>query len=234
MPVGLLSVRGFQQSLMLIPLTRKKFEELMPRVGTGDQYRYCWGKPRDFLRRLLVSIVAVVIVVILQVALGKGFEIVTFIAGITAGLYWLWSPVYLASRRNAECRKYEYSGFWQGQVLEVFITEELIGKEETVNNRGDLVIVENRERCLNLEIGDESGFSTKIQVPLQREHRVIRAGDVAEAIVLSNRPDLSRISKVSDIFLSDYNLWVSDYPYVRRDSFVYVSRQLRRRQSQDQ
>jgi len=219
---------------MLIPLTRKKFEELMPRVGTGDQYRYCWGKPRDFLRRLLVSIVAVVIVVILQIALGEGFEIVTFILGITAGLYWLWSPVYLASRRNAECRKYEYSGFWQGRVSEVFITEELIGKEETVNNRGDLVIVENRERCLNLEIGDESGFSTKIQVPLQRAHRVIRTGDVAEAIVLSNRPDLSRISKVSDIFLSDYNLWVSDYPYVRRDSFVYVSRQLRRRQSRDQ
>jgi hypothetical protein len=219
---------------MLIPLTRKKFEELMPRVGTGDQYRYCWGKPRDFLRRLLVSIIAVLVVVILQFALGEGFEIVTFILGITAGLYWLWSPVYLASRRNAECRKYEYSGFWQGQVLEVFITEELIGKEETVNNRGDLVIVENRERCLNLEIGDESGFSTKIQVPLQRAHQVIRAGDVTEAIVLSNRPDLSRISKVSDIFLSDYNLWVSDYPYVRRDSFIYVSRQLRRRQSRDQ
>jgi hypothetical protein len=217
---------------MLIPLTRKKFEELLPLVGTGDQYRYCWGKPRDFLRRLLISVIAVVLVVLLEVSLGRGFEIIVFTLGIMAAMYWLWSPIYLASRRNAECRKYEYSGFWQGKVLDVFITEELIGQEETVNKRGDLVIVENRERCLNLEIGDETGFTTKIQVPLQRSHRVIRSGDVAEMVVMSNRPDLSRIAKFSDIYLSDYNLWVSDYPYLRRDSFIDVSRQLRRRLSQ--
>jgi len=47
--------------------------------------------------------------------------------------------------RNGEYRKYKYSGFFRGRVLDVFITEELIGKEETVNNKGELVIVENRE-----------------------------------------------------------------------------------------
>ncbi|XPM59344.2 MAG: hypothetical protein EDM05_018280 [Leptolyngbya sp. IPPAS B-1204] len=43
---------------------------------------------------------------------------------------------------------------------------------------------------------------------------------------MSNRPDLSRISFVSDVFLPDNDLWVSDYPYVRKDVFMDVSRRL--------
>jgi hypothetical protein len=34
------------------------------------------------------------------------------------------------------------------------------------------------------------------------------------------------IAKVSDIYLPDYNLWVSDYPYLRRDIFLEISRKL--------
>ncbi|HEY9619917.1 MAG TPA: phosphate ABC transporter permease [Crinalium sp.] len=213
---------------MLIPLTRAKFEELIPAVATGDQYKYYWGKPADFLKRLLISITGLVAVFILKSLLPDGFSLLEFIVGVVISLYWLWAPVYQASRRNLGCRKYQYSGFWQGRVLDVFVTEELIGKEETVNNKGELVIVENRERRLNLEIGDETGFETKIQVPLKRDHRVIRRGDIAEMVVMSNRPDLSRFTKISDVYLSDYDLWVSDYPLLRRDSFIYVSRRLNR------
>jgi hypothetical protein len=211
---------------MLISITRETFEELIPVVATSDQYRYFWGKPNDFLRRLLISIMGIVVVFLLKPLLPSGFSLIEFLAGVVIGLYWLWAPVYLASRRNQDCRRYKYSGFWRGKVLDVYVTEELIGKEETVNKKGDLVIVENRERRLNLEVGDETGFSTSIQVPLQRAHRVIRPGDFAEMIVMSNRDDLSRFSKLSDIYLSDYDLWVSDYPYLRRDLFVDVSRRL--------
>jgi hypothetical protein len=214
---------------MLIPLTRKKFEELVPRVATGDQYKYCWGKPSDFLRRLLISVVSVVIALLLSGILPEGFAIVEFMVAVIVGLYWLWGPVYLASRQNAKVRKYEYAGLLQAQVIDAFITEELIGKEETVNKLGDLVIVENRERKLNLDVEDESGFLTQVQVPLQRSHRVIRPGDIAEMVVMSHRPDLSRITKVSDVYLPDYGLWISDYPYLRRDVFTEISRQLNRR-----
>jgi hypothetical protein len=211
---------------MLIPLTRKKFEELIPLVATAEQYRYCWGKVSDFLRRLIISVIGVVVVVAMRTLIGQGFVLLSFILGLGAGLYWFWSPIYLASRRNFECRRYQYSGFLKGEVLDMYITEELIGKEETVNKEGELVIVENRERRLNLEVGDETGFRTEVQVPLQRDHRTIRPGDRAELLVMSNRPDLSRISKVSDIYLSDYQMWVHDYPYLRRDAFVYISKQL--------
>ncbi|NJN87435.1 MAG: FUSC family protein [Leptolyngbyaceae cyanobacterium SL_7_1] len=214
---------------MLVPLTRQVFEKLVPLAATGDQYKYCWGKPSDFLQRLLISVVGIVVFFILRFILPAGFELIEFIPGVIVGLYWLWAPIYWAGRRNRELRRYKYSGFWRGEVLDAFISEEMIGKEETVNKQGELVIIENRERCLNLEVGDENGFTTQIQVPLQRSHRSIRPRDTAEMVVLSNRTDLSRISKVSDIYLPDYDLWISDYPYIRRDVFAVVRQRLSRR-----
>jgi hypothetical protein len=213
---------------MLIPLSRQAFEELIPRVATADQYKYCLGKLSDVLRRLLFSLAGVIVIVIVRYFLGEGFELFMAIVAIIASMYWLWGPVYWASLRNAEYRKFSYSGFWKGEVLDKFITEELIGQEETVNKRGELVIIENRERRLNLEVGDDSGFTAVLQVPLQRMHRSIRPGDIAEMIIMSNRPDLSRIAKISDAYLPDNDMWISDYPVLRRDAFIEISRQLGR------
>ncbi len=218
---------------MLVPLTRQKFEQIIPRIATGEQYRYSWGKFSDFLKRLLISVVTVVVVWLLALVLGEGFQNLLFSLGLIGGLYWLWGPVLWASLRNAEYRKYQYSGFFRGRVLDVFITEELIGKEETVNNKGELVIVENRERRLNLEVGDETGFATELQVPLRRTHQAIAPGQVAEMVVLSNRPDLSRIAKVTDIYIPSHNLWVSDYPFLQRYVFAEVTRRIRDEQEQE-
>jgi hypothetical protein len=211
---------------MLIPITRKKFEELIPLTATADQYKYYWGKFSDILQRVLISVAAVVVVLLLRAITGGRFEIILALLGSATGLYWLWNPVYRATRRNLECRKYKYAGFFRGEVLDIFVTEELVGKEETVNKQGELVIIENRERRINLEVGDETGFVTTVQAPLLRAHRSIRRGDIAELLVMSNRPDLSRILFVSDVYLSDYDLWVSDYPYLRKDAFIDVSRRL--------
>lgn len=117
-------------------------------------------------------------------------------------------------------------------MLDIFTTEELLGKEETVNKQGELVIIENRERRLNLEIGDDSGFITTFQAPLLRAHRSIRRGDIAQMLVMSNRGDLSRILAVSDVYLPEYELWVSDYPCLRKDIFVEVSRRLNQQSTQ--
>ncbi len=211
---------------MLIPITRKKFEELIPVTATSAQYRYYWGKFSDILRRVLISVATLVVVLLLAYFAGGRFEILFAFLGAATGLYWLWSPVYWATRRNLVCRKYKYSGFLRAEVLDTFITEELVGKEETVNKQGELVVIENRERRINLAIGDDSGFETTVQAPLLREHRAIRPGDAAELIVMSNRGDLSRIGFISDVFLPESDLWVSTYPYLRRDIFAEVSRDL--------
>ncbi|MDX2231410.1 MAG: phosphate ABC transporter permease [Leptolyngbyaceae cyanobacterium bins.349] len=219
---------------MLIPLTRKTFEQIIPIVATGAQYAHYWGKWSDLLRRLLISVVGMFAIILLKIILfQQGFDGILLICGITIGLYWLWGPIFSASKQNIECRRYGYCGFWRGKVLDIYITEELVGTEETVNNRGDLVIVENRERCLNLEVGDELGFLTSLRVPLKRNHRAIDVGDMAELLVFSNRADLGRISKTSDIYIPDHNLWVSDYPYVQRDAFIDVSRRINLRLDTD-
>ncbi len=214
---------------MLLSLNRQKFEQLIPRVATGAQYLYCWGKIADFLRRMLISVSSVMVILLISsIYPVEELQSVKFFVGLIAGLYWLWGPVFWASLRNLAYRRYRYAGFWRGEVFDVYITEEMIGQEENVNARGDLVIVENRERKLNLEVGDETGFMTRIQVPLKREHQAIGPGDRVEMIVLSDRPDLDKIAQVSDLYVPRSNVWVSDYPYLRRDEFAAVSSQLDR------
>jgi hypothetical protein len=212
---------------MLIPLTRESFEELIPIIATGPQYAYFWGKFSDLLKRLLISVVGVLVLLIIANYLAENLKPFLFIIGIFMGLYWLWGPIFDASRRNAECRRYKYSGLWQGKVFDVFVTEELVGTQETVNSQGELVLVENLERRLNLEVGDKSGPLTILQVPLQKEHKGIAVGEAAQMVVMSNLQDLSRINKVSDIYLPRLDLWVSDYPYLRRDIFRAIGDELR-------
>ncbi|MGK7914922.1 MAG: phosphate ABC transporter permease, partial [Prochloraceae cyanobacterium] len=138
---------------MLVPLTREKFEQMIPSIATGPQYAYYWGKFPDLLRRILISVVGIIVVLFLRILLGRGASALMLLLGIIVGLYWLWGPVYWASLRNNSYRRFRYSGFWRGRVLDVFVTEELVGEEQTVNERGELVIVENRERRINLEVG---------------------------------------------------------------------------------
>lgn len=210
---------------MLVPLTRQKFEQIVPLIATAGQYKYYWGKSANLLQRLLISVVAVVAILLVQLLFKLEFAVI-FVFVIFSAFFWLWYPVFQASIRNAKCRRYKYSGFFRGRVLDWWITEELVGKQETVNNKGDLVIVENREKRINLELGDDTGFSIEFEAPLRTAHKVIARGQVAEMIVMSNRPDLSSIEEFSDIYIPSRNLWISDYPYLRQDLFNEVSRRL--------
>lgn len=211
---------------MLVPLTREKLEQLLPLIATGEQYAYYWGKWQDLLNRLLISVVAAVVILVVSYIVGEGAQAIVLLLWVIAGLYWLWNPVYRASMRNTASRRFKYGGFWRGKILDVYLTEELIGEEETVNKRGELVIIENRERWINLVLGDETGFEVEVQTPLRRIHKGIVPGQIAELLVLSNRADLGRIEKITDAYLPNQNLWFGRYPYLQRDVFTEVSRQL--------
>ncbi|MBW4614465.1 MAG: phosphate ABC transporter permease [Desmonostoc vinosum HA7617-LM4] len=217
---------------MLVPLTRQKFEQIIPLIATGLQYNYYWGKFSNFLQRLLISVVAVVVILIVKILLGLEFGSIVFVLGVFAAFFWLWYPAFQASMRNIKCRRYKYSGFFRGRILDWWITDRLIGKQETVNNKGELVIVENREKRINLELGDDTGFSIEFDAPLRPNHKVITRGQVAEMVVMSNRSDLSSIEDFSDVYIPSRELWVSDYPYIRRDFFNEVGRRLREDQQE--
>ncbi|MBD2677808.1 MULTISPECIES: phosphate ABC transporter permease [Nostoc] len=212
---------------MLVPLTRQKFEQIVPLIATGLQYKYYWGKFANFLQRLLISVVAIVVILLVRALFGLEFGPIIFVLGVISALFWLWYPVFQASMRNLQCRRYKYSGFFRGRILDWWITDQLIGKQETVNSKGELVIVENREKRINLEVGDDTGFTIEFDVPLRPSHKAIARGQIAEMIVMSNRPDLSSIEEFTDIYIPSRELWVSDYPYLRRDFFSEVGRRLR-------
>ncbi len=212
---------------MLVPITRSKFEQLIPIVATTAQYKYCWGKPIDFMRRVIISIATVsIIYVLLRFASPDDVEWQAPVPMAIAGLYWWWVPIVLASRRNWETRQFPYSGFWRGEVLDVYTTEKLVSEMETVDKKGNLVIVEDVETLLNLEVGDATGFITEISVPLKKAYKGVSRGQIIEMLVMSYRPDLGSFAKVSDVYLPDLNLWLSDYPCLRRDAFKEVSQRL--------
>ena len=215
---------------MLIPLTREKFEQIIPLIATGPQYAYYWGKWQDLLNRLLVSVVAIVVILLFNSIVGEGAHALVLLLAVIGGLYWLWAPIYWASLRNATYRKYRYCGFWQARIIEIFITEDLLREEETVNERGELVIIENRERRINLVLGDETGFEAEVNAPLQRIHKAIKTGQTAQLLVLSNQPNLARIDKITDAYLPSQNLWIGEYPWLQRDVFSEVSQELERKQ----
>lgn len=211
---------------MLVPLTRQKFEQLIPLIATGPQYKYYWGKFPDLLPRLLISVVSAAVLLLVKALFKFDFGII-FLLVFMAAFYWFWGPVFWASVRNAKYRRYKYSGFFRGRVLDWWLTEELLGKQETVNNKGELVIVENREKWINLELGDDTGFTAEIKAPLRPFHKAIARGQIAETLVMSNRSDLSSIEQISDVYIPSRDLWVNDYPFLRRDFFNEVSRRLR-------
>ena len=212
---------------MLVPLTRQTFEQLIPIVATGDQYKYYWGRLSEVLKRALISAVSVLVIVLINVLVHDDGDPLFLLVGITAGLYWFWGPVLLASFQNVELRRYPYSGLWQGKVFDVYLSEEVVGQEEKVNKKGELIIVENLEQRINLELQDKTGFKVEIQAPLRRYHQGISRGQIAVMLVMSYQQDLEKIVKYSDVYLPTVNLWVSNYPYLRKDVFVEVINQVR-------
>ncbi|MGL5080246.1 MAG: phosphate ABC transporter permease [Microcoleaceae cyanobacterium] len=216
---------------MLVPITRQKFEELIPASATSEQYKYFWGKFSDVLRRLLISAVCTAGVIAIDAVIPSGSLLHPFLLlfVIVALLYWLWGPVVAAGRRNRSYRKHPYSGFWQGKILEVFITEDITSEQESVNKKGELIIIENLERRINLKVGDESGFRAKVQAPLDRSHKRIKPGQVAQLIVMSYLDDLNEIGQISDLYVPSHNLWIGEYPCLRRDAFIELSRWMRSR-----
>lgn len=211
---------------MLIPLKKEAISDLIPPMATGNQYIYYWSNLQVLLRNFFISFVGVLIFWLIGIVLGKGAEGLSLILRVTAGLYWLWNPIYWASVKNAKLRRYNYSGYWRGRVLDIYLTEELVNEESAIDKLGRLIIVENTQKKFNIEIGDKSGFYATITTPLQRIYKSIKVGDHVEGLLLSNDPDLMRISQITDVFLPRHKLWLGDYPYLRRDLFLNIRREL--------
>ena len=212
---------------MLVPLTREAFEQLIPLVATGTQYSFYWGKWRDLLQRLFISLTILIVTWVLGTLSGSKWLTIKFLFYITSGSYWLWAPVLWASIKNRNYRTYPYCGFWSGKVLDVFITEKLIREEQTVNKFGELIVIKSKERLINIKVGDKRGFTAIVTMPADRLLQVVKPGESAEMLVISKVSNLSRIAKITDVYLPRHDLWFGQYPCLRRDIFKQISKKLK-------
>lgn len=211
---------------MLIPLKKEAINDLIPAIATGNQYAYYWANFSTLLKNLFISLVGIIAFWILGAIFGKVGNSLSLIFRVVAGLYWLWSPVYWASMRNAKFRRYDYVGFWRGRILDTYISEEIVKEESAIDKLGRAIIVENRRRLFNIEIGDTSGFFATVSSPCKRIHKAVNPGQAVEGLLLSNDPDFMRISQITDVYIPSRKLWLGDYPYIRRDVFSYIRKEL--------
>ncbi|MFN9545758.1 MAG: hypothetical protein ACK6AD_01610 [Cyanobacteriota bacterium] len=206
---------------MLIPLKPGELYRLIPAVATGPQFQACSGDPRKLLQRVLISVIGGVITLLISqtLAFNSRFSSLWLVAGMILLLYLLWGPIVEAGRRNAVLRRYPAAAIFEGRVANVFNREVVENKREQADRSGRLELVENRRTWLCLELEDEDGYLGQLRFPMEKKHQAIRAGMVVRCLVLSERPDFSRIGAISDGWLPQLKLWVGEYPYLLRPAF---------------
>jgi len=199
-------------------LTKAERKKLLPASATGAQYGYYWGDVDTTMRRLSVS-------------LGLTFLAINLssLIAVPTGLYWLWSPVALAARRNAPTRRYKFAGLWRTKVLNVqssYLQASDI-PPPSKERYFDIVFGLGGEikpgRVLRLLVGDASGASVEVEVPYVREHRGLRVGDAAELVVVSDSPKMGRFRALREVYLPEIGVWASEYPFSERSVFKYIS-----------
>jgi hypothetical protein len=206
---------------MLIPLKSGELQRLIPAVATGPQFQACSGDPRKLLQRVLISVIGGVITLLISqtLAFNSRFSSLWLVAGVILLLYLLWGPIVEAGRRNAVLRRYPAGAIFEGEVANVFQREVVENKREQADRSGRLELVENRRTWLCLELEDEEGYLGQLRFPMEKKHQAIRPGMVVRCLVLSERPDFSRIGAISDGWLPQLKLWVGEYPYLLRPAF---------------
>ncbi|MCA1903804.1 MAG: hypothetical protein LDL47_03075 [Cyanobacteria bacterium KgW148] len=214
---------------MLLPLKRPQLDQILPPIPTRDQYNYYWGDGLDLFRRILISVAVATIAWVLHFRfIGTFWELVVFLVGALGAFYWLLAPVPMAMVRNAQLRKYPYAALWYATIDDCYLSEEVSTKQENVDDRGRLDVSYSTESFINLELGDDNNLVLNYRAPLQRGYKRIEPDQTICLVIFAADPKFQRISRfTSDAYIPKLRLWVSDYPYLRRDSFKDLLRQLR-------
>ncbi|AAP99949.1 MULTISPECIES: hypothetical protein [Prochlorococcus] len=205
---------------MLIPLRPKELERLIPSVATSNQFQAALGNPRKILQRIIISSIGGVVTFLISQSLDRTqFYSLWLILAVVFLLYILWGPILEASRINSKLRSYPFAALFDGEVIDIFTQERVENSHEQANKLGELELIENRRRWLILEIGDEDGYLTKIDFPLDNKHQSIQNGSQIRCIVFSNNREFTSINNISDAWLPRNRLWVGEYPFLLKPAF---------------
>ena len=205
---------------MLIPLRQNELDKLIPSVATSNQFTSALGNPRKILQRIIISSIGGVITLLIsQSQVTSQFYSMWLILGVVFLLYLLWGPILEASRKNAKLKKYSFAAIFEAEIIDIYSQERVENSQEQANKMGELELVENRRRWLVIEIGDEDGYLSKIEFPLENKHQPISQGSLIRGLIFSNNKDFSNILNISDAWLPRKRLWVGEYPFLLKPAF---------------
>ncbi len=205
---------------MLVKLKPGELERLIPAVATGNQFNAALGNPRKILQRIIISsICGVITLLISQSQVSSQFYSLWLILGVVLLLYILWGPILEASRQNSKLRGLKNVALFEGQIIDLYTQEKIENSHEQANKLGELELVENRRTWLFLDIGDEDGYLTQLNFPLESKHQIIREGAKIRCLVFSQDRDFNSVFTTTDAWLPREKMWVGEYPFLLRPAF---------------
>ena len=186
-------------------LSRGEAESILPRLGTGDQYKYYWGTWEAGLQRIGLS---------LLVGLTTSDSSPWLSAAAFSFIFW--GPVAQAALRNRSVQKFPFAGLWHARVLELRVLQRFPDElRESPNRARDTRPLD----VLQCVVGDDSGAQVMLEAPVGPSNERIQVGDSAELAVVSDLRTLHRFQVVRDAFLPASKSWICDYPFLARVPF---------------
>ena len=205
---------------MLIPIRNQELGKLIPSVATSNQFSAALGNPRKILQRIIISSIGGVITLLIsQSQVSSQFYSLWLILGVVFLLFILWGPILEASRKNSKLRGYPFVAIFEGFILDIYTEERVENSREQANKIGQLEVVENRRTWLCVELGDDDGYLSRIDFPLENKHQYIKKDCLVRCLVFSRNRDFSKIEDLSDAWLPKNKLWVGEYPFLLRPAF---------------
>jgi len=199
-------------------LSRSELEAVLPVLPNGRQAAYYQPKSlQERLVQLLGSIGA-------SMVLSK-----SVVLAAPALLYPIWSPWLQAGAKNLEVytKGLKCLGLWRATVLEVEVLGGTpFGSSWAYGARASAAAVA-RVRVL---MGDpwQQGARVQLEFPYQPKADQLRQGDSVEALVLGRDESFATFKVIREVYAPGLGLWLAEYPFVDRASFLDISLQVER------
>ncbi|MEW5310367.1 MAG: hypothetical protein WDW38_002173 [Sanguina aurantia] len=134
-------------------------------------------------------------------------------------LYPVWRPWIRAGIRNLQLfsTQFRYIGLWRTQLLDW----EVLG----VTPYPASLFSPKPPSSVRLVVGDpwDKGATVQLQLPYQPRVNGLMVGEPVELMVLGSHSGFNTFKAVSEVYLPEAGLWLSEYPMLNKDAFLQLS-----------
>lgn len=190
----------------------------------AEQVEYFKGDPTRVVQRWAGAAVVTLLASTKLALLSAG--------AVTFPFWWPW--VQAADKNRRLLDQSRYIGLWRTRVLSVEVQGRRLPRfTEPSKNGAQPPPMQQFQPYLQLLVGDDSGARTELSVPYVSRHDEVREGDSAELLVVASKPTFEGFKALKEAYLPESSLWIADYPYVNKDTFLDLSLAIERERRVD-